>query len=184
MYGRETGLVERKISSKEVYNGKILRLTVHDVELPNGRRGTREVVEHSDSVCIVPVDGEMKVVMVRQFRYPVGKTLWELPAGKQDEGEDPLTCAVRELEEETGFRASEWEKLATFYTTPGFCTEMMTLFLARGLVEGATRPDSDEFIRVERVPLREVAGWIRTGVVLDAKTMVGISMVCERLGIE
>lgn len=177
-------LNERRVSSREIYDGRILRLTVHEVELPNGRRSVREVVEHANSVCIAPVDDQMRIVLVRQYRYPVGGALWELPAGKQDRGEDPFSCAVRELEEETGLQAREWERLATFYTTPGFCNEMMTLFLARNLVPGTKNPDFDEFIEIRRVSLREARDWVWDGRVADLKTIVGICMVYERLGLE
>ena len=129
---------ERTISSERVYEGKIIGVRVDTVELPSGRETKREIVEHSGATAIVAVDSEGDVLLVRQYRKPVEKALLEIPAGGIEAGEDPLDCARRELAEETGFAAGRWDKLGIFYTTPGFCTEEMHVFLATGLepVEG------------------------------------------------
>lgn len=173
---------EKKVASRYVYRGKILNVRVDTVILPNGREGTREVVEYAGAVTIIPLTDTGEVIMVRQHRYPVGRTLLEIPAGKLEEGEDPLACARRELQEETGYEADRWEKLLTFYSTPGFTSEKMHLFLATGLRPGRQAPDADEFVEVVRVPFREALAKVRSGEICDAKSIVGLLVACH-LGI-
>lgn len=165
---------ERTLTSRLVYDGRLIRLRVDEVELPGGRRTTREVVEARGAVGIVALDDEGRIVLVRQYRRPAERELWEIPAGTLELGEDPVHCAQRELAEETGFTAREIAPLAAFYTSPGFCDEWMYLFLARGLSAGRQAQEDDEAIRVALVPPTQALAMIRTGDICDAKTIVGL----------
>lgn len=168
------GLMEKTVSSEMVYKGSILNLRVDEVELPNGKTVKREVVEHRGAVAVVPLDDKNQLLMVRQYRYPVGKALLEVPAGKLEEGEDPMVCAARELAEETGCEARELKQLFGFYSTPGFTTEKLYVFLARGLKCLDSHPDEDEFIEISRVPLERALEMIDSGEICDAKSIIGI----------
>lgn len=167
-------LSEKSLSSEMIYKGKILNLRVDQVELPNGHRTAREVVEHNGAVAVVPVNDGNEIIMVRQFRYPAGQVLLEVPAGKLEKDESPELCAVRELREETGFEAGEMKMLLSFYTTPGFSNEKMYLYLARGLVYRGDRPDEDEFIHRQPVPLERALEMVDRGEIRDAKSIIGI----------
>jgi ADP-ribose pyrophosphatase len=166
--------VEKTISSEVCYRGKVLNLRVDQVELPNGRTARREVVEYPGAVTVVPLTGEGEVLLVRQYRYAVGEELLELPAGKLEPGEDPRDAALRELVEETGFSAREVRLVLSFYTTPGFSTEKMYLYLATGLSGGSPDPDPDEFISVVRVKLSRAREMIQEGLIRDAKSIAGL----------
>jgi len=168
---------ERTLNSRLVYEGRLIRLRVDEVALPNGRRTVREVVEARGAVGIVALDDEGCVILVRQYRRPAERELWEIPAGTLEPGEDPAACARRELAEETGFTAEEVVLLAGLYMSPGFCNEWMHLFLARGLSEGPQAQADDESIRVARVPLAEALAMIRSGDICDAKTVAGLLLV-------
>jgi ADP-ribose pyrophosphatase len=165
---------EKTLSSEMIYKGRILNLRVDQVELPNGHRTAREVVEHGGAVAVVPVNDSNEIIMVRQFRYPAGQALLEVPAGKLEKGESPEICAARELREETGFEAGEIRLLFSFYTTPGFSNEMMYLYLARGLVYRGDRPDADELIHRQPVPLERALEMVDRGEICDAKSIIGI----------
>lgn len=167
-------LNEKRISSETVYRGKILNLRVDSVELPNGKMTAREVVEHAGAVAVVAQNGEGRLLMVRQFRYPVGKALLEIPAGKIEKGEDPLLCAARELTEETGYEAGEMKHLLSFFSTPGFSDEILHVYLAGDLIYRGENPDEDEFIQVEEVPVERAVEMIGSGEICDAKSIVGI----------
>lgn len=169
-------LSEKRLESQVVFYGKILKLRLDKVLLPNGHESTREVVEHPGAVAIVPRLPDGRIALVRQYRYPVEKILLELPAGKLDENEAPEECAARELEEETGYRAGQLEKLGTFYTTPGFSDELMHLYLAQDLVMTGQKLDADEFIKVEYYTRDELRTMLSTGVIADAKTMLGLML--------
>jgi ADP-ribose diphosphatase len=153
--------------SRTVYDGKLV-----DVVLERWGEHEREIVEHPGSVAIVAVDADERIVLVRQLREPARKELLELPAGAVDEGEEPLTTARRELAEETGFRGGEWTHVSSFWTTPGFCRELMHLFFAEGVEEGERQPEDDESIELVRVPVTEVAS--RLTEIEDAKTLAGL----------
>lgn len=167
------GMRETQVSSTEVFRGKILRVTLDMARLPNGREASREVVHHNGAVTLIPVTDDGRLVMVRQFRYPAGRTLLELPAGKLDPGEDPLSCAERELREETGGTARSLRLVLEFYTTPGFSNEYMRMYLAGGVRLGKMSPDDDEFLSLELVSRDEVQRRIEDGTIRDAKTLVG-----------
>ena len=167
-------LAEKTVESQVIYQGKILSLRLDDVILPNGKNSKREVVEHAGAVTVVAVTNDQKVLMVRQYRYPVGEVLLELPAGGLNKGEAPLRCAMRELKEETGWEAADWQELTSFYTTPGFTNEKMYLFLAKNLTYIGQDLDEDEFIQVVSVPLDATPNMILRGEIRDAKSIVGI----------
>ena len=141
------------------------------------------MVEHGESVAIVPVDAEGNVILVRQYRKAVERTLLEVPAGSVEEGEDPVACARRELLEETGYTASHIEPIASFYTTPGFCTELMHAYLATELTPGEAQPEFDEQIEVVPVPLQEIGELIHGREIQDGKTLTSLLLVLDRLSV-
>ena len=164
-------LTEKTIDSREVFKGRIIRVRFDTVRLPNGKEGTREVVEHPGGVAILAIDSEDRVLLVRQYRYPFERVLTEIPAGKLDYiGEDPREAALRELREETGAVASELIPLGPFYPTCAYSTEVIQMFLARGLSFGERELDEDEFLNVFRLPLRELVEKVLNGEIPDAKT--------------
>lgn len=171
---------ERTLETERIYQGKVVGLRVDTVELPSGSRTKREVVEHRGCVAIVAIDSEDNVLLVRQFRKPVEKELLEIPAGGIEDGEDPLACARRELDEETGTLAQSWERLSGFYTSPGFCTEYMHLYLATELGPGKLSAAPDEAIEVVRVPLASIHELIASGEICDAKSIAGLLLALRK----
>lgn len=167
-------LHEKLIESKLLYDGKILKLRFDTVTLPDGELSTREIVEHPGAVAIVPITADGRIVLVRQYRHAVGALMLEIPAGKLDPGEDPLTCAYRELEEETGYAAGSLRYLSSVYTTPGFTNEKIHLYVAGQLSEAKQRTDDDEFINVELYTCTEIRSLMDTGAICDAKTMLAL----------
>ena len=168
-------LTERTLKQDYRYRGKIINLRVDEAELPNGNVAAREVVEHPGGVCVAALTDEKELLFVRQFRYPYGEVVLELPAGKRDKnGEDPLACGKRELLEETGATAADYTFLGTLYPTPGYCDEVIYLYLAKGLTFGEARPDEDEFLQVERIPLATAVQMVLNNEIVDAKTQVAI----------
>ena len=165
---------ERVLESRRVYEGRVVNLRVDKVALPDGRSAQREVAEHAPVVVIVPLDEDGNVVLVRQYRLPVRQLLLELPAGCIDPGESVEEAAQRELREETGQRAGRLEHLAAFYASPGFCDELMHLFLATELQPSPLAPDSDEIVEVVRMTLAEALTLVERGEICDAKTIVGL----------
>jgi ADP-ribose pyrophosphatase len=173
---------EPTIATENIYSGRILNLRVDTVRLPGGDTTRREIVEHAAAVALVALDAEENVLLVRQFRKPTEIRLLELPAGSVDAGEAPEAAARRELQEETGFLPGNLQRLVTFYTTPGFSTELMYLYLATNLTPARLPADDDESIDVVRVPLGEIPELISSGGVVDAKTLVGLLMLLVRSG--
>jgi ADP-ribose pyrophosphatase len=173
----------RVLSHRRLYSGRVLDVDVDEIEEPGGVRATREVVRHSGSVVILAVDERERLVLVRQYRYPVGELLWEIPAGRRDPGESPEEGARRELEEEVGARAATVEHVLSFFATPGFCDEVMHLFRATGLTLGPARPEADEQIETRWVTLAEARGMAERGEVKDAKTLLAV-MLEERRRVE
>ena len=153
-------LTEQLISRREIYHGRIIAVQVDTVSLPNGNTSTREVVRHPGGVGILALDDEDCAVLVEQYRYVFDRTLLEIPAGKREPGEDPLTTARRELREETGAEAAHWQPLGAVLPSPGCYGEVLHLYLARDLTFGATHPDADEFLQVRRLSLRYAAGTV------------------------
>ena len=165
---------ERTLERQAVFSGRVIRVVLDRVALPDGRETTREIVEHRGAVVIVPLSDQGEVVLVRQYRKAVENVTWELPAGTLEEGEEPLACAVRELKEETGLGAREWRRVVDFYSSPGFCTEKMHLFWAIGLDQGKQDLDADEQITCRRLPLVQAMEMARRGEIADAKSLVGL----------
>jgi len=161
-------------SSKEVYNCGLFRVTEDQaVDPKTGFQIKRSVVRHAGSAVIMAVDGKKRVLLVRQYRLPAEKYLWELPAGRLDAGEKPLQAARRELKEETGYRARQWTKLASYFVSPGYVQERMTIFLAEDLTAGEATPMDDERIEARWFTKKELADLIEAGKIDDAKTLIG-----------
>jgi ADP-ribose pyrophosphatase len=165
---------EKPIERKTVYEGRIVNVRADVAELHNGKRVFREVVEHPGGVAIVPVTEDGNVLMVRQYRYPMGEELLEIPAGKLERGENPMDCAVRELSEETGCTAGKWVSLGATYPSPGFCEEILHLYLATELTRGAAHPDEDEFLSAEEVSFPALTEMIADNKLPDGKTVTGV----------
>jgi ADP-ribose pyrophosphatase len=167
----------RVISSREVYHGPAFRVTADDVLEPSGVRTRRDIVHHSGSVVILAIEegkSEPRVLLERQYRHAARQMLWELPAGRIDEGENDLAAAKRELLEETGYTASRWRRVLHFYASPGFLAEAMNLYFARGLRPGPAQPEADEVIHVRMVPLSAAVRMVMRGTIKDGKTIAGI----------
>ena len=165
-----------------IYDGKIIRVEKWRVSLPDGREAAREVVIHKGAAAIVPVDAQGMVTLVRQHRVALDTFTWEIPAGKLDSvSEDPLDCAKRELEEETGLRAANWRRLSYVITTPGFCTEQISIYLATELSQHEAHADQDEFLRLQKMPLDEAVNRVMAGEFRDAKTCLGLLMAARVL---
>jgi ADP-ribose pyrophosphatase len=160
-------------SSREVYKCDLFSVTEDEAKAKDGFEIRRSVVRHPGSAVVMAVDDRKRILLVRQYRLPAAKSLWELPAGKLDEGEKALQAARRELTEETGYRARGWKKLAAFYPSPGYVGEHMTIFLATDLTEGEASPMDDERIEPRWVRPKELDEMIRTGKIEDGKTMIG-----------
>ena len=166
--------MEKTLEKDVVFQGRIITVRKDRVLLPNKRETTREVVEHLGGGGIVPLDGEKNVYMVRQYRYPFEKELLEIPAGKLEVGEEPLACAIRELSEETGFTAENYEYLGMTYPSPGYCKEILHIYMATGLTVGTMHLDENEFLCVEKFSLDTLVQMIRQNQIADAKTVIGI----------
>jgi ADP-ribose pyrophosphatase len=163
----------KTISSKELIRTPILWVTMDRAIDPDGFEIKRAIVQHRGSAVMMAVDGRDRILLVRQYRLPARQYLWELPAGRVDEGETPLQAAKRELAEETGYRARTWRKLAEFYPSPGFLAEKMTIYMATGLTEGVQTPMEDERIQTRWFSAAEIDGMIERRKILDGKTMIG-----------
>lgn len=172
------------LSSKLVYQGKVFHVTSDEVLEPSGVKVHREIMRHSGSVVIMCIDeskGEPRVLLIRQYRYAAERPLWELPAGRIDDGEDALTAAQRELMEETGYQAREWKQVLFYYPSPGFMDETHALFLARDIQKGKARPEEDEFIKPRWVPISQAVDWVMSGKIPDAKTIAGVLWMARKL---
>jgi ADP-ribose pyrophosphatase len=165
---------EEIIESKYIYKGAILNLRKDKVKLFNDHKTNREVVEHNGGVSIVPITQEGKILLVKQYRIAVDETLLELPAGKLEEDEDVKLCALRELEEETGYRPEMIEKLFHFYTTPGYSSENLHLFIAKGLKHFGQNLDLGEFIDLVEIDKKDIIPKILSGEIKDSKTIIGL----------
>ena len=173
-------LQEKQLSSEYKFKGRIINLRVDEALLPNGATATREVVEHNGGICVVPITENGEVLMVEQYRYPYGEVILEIPAGKRDGDEEPLEGGKRELREETGAVAEKYTFLGELYPTPGYCGEVIYMYLATGLSFGETDPDEDEFLNVKKIPLEKAVDMIMKGEIKDAKTQTAILKV-ERM---
>ena len=175
-------LVEKKISGEKVFDGVLLHVHKDEVELPNGHTATREWIEHPGASAVIPLLPDNQIILVRQFRYPVGRVTLEIPAGKLDvAGEDPIECAKRELSEETGYTAGKLWKLTTIATTVGFSNEYIHLYAASDLTPGKIHPDSDEFINVVKMPLTAAVKMVESGKIFDAKSAISILLLAKQV---
>jgi ADP-ribose pyrophosphatase len=167
----------RLISSRTVYRGPVFWVTTDHVQEPGGVTARRDLIHHSGSVVVLPVDTSGKtprVLLERQYRHAAGDFLWELPAGRIDPGENDLHAAQRELIEETGFRARRWRRILKFYASPGFVAETMAVYLATDLEEGEAEPEADEFIHVRMTPLPQAVSMVLKGTIRDGKTISSV----------
>ena len=165
-------LTEKKLSGEEKYKGVIVSVTLDRVQLPDGKGAWREVVHHPGGVSVLPIEEDGTCYLVRQYRYPVGDLVLEIPAGKLDGKEDHLACAVRELSEETGLSADHMVDLGCFFTSPGYSDEIIHVYLATGLHKGASHLDEGEFLNVEKMPFETLLKMAMDGSIIDAKTVI------------
>lgn len=170
-------LTEKPIKRQYIFKGKIINLRVDDALLPNGATARREIVEHNGGISIVPLDDEGNVYLVEQFRYPYSEVVLEIPAGKRDGNEVPLEGGKRELKEEIGATAKHYEFLGELYPTPGYCGEIIYMYLATGLTFGDADPDEDEFLNVKKLPLKKAVEMVLSGEIKDAKTQTALLKV-------
>jgi ADP-ribose pyrophosphatase len=177
-------LHEERLGSKKIFNGKILGLYHDTVRLPNGRTASREKITHPGAVAMVPVTSDNNILLVKQYRYPVSDITIEIPAGKLAVGEDPESCAERELTEEIGAVGGEIHLLSSFFTTPGYCDEILYLFIATGFKRSDNNLDEDEFLEIMEVKMEESVLWIKEGKIKDCKTIAGILMARDYLNNE
>ena len=171
---------ERKLSSEMKFDGKLIKVT-YDIADVDGKEAWREVVHHPGASAVVAIDEDNRIIMEKQFRYALNDYLLEIPAGKLDAGEDPLVCAKRELEEETGIIASEWISLGTIATSPGFCNEVIHLYVAKGLSKGEIHWDEDEYVEVERYTFDELLQRIKEEKIKDSKSLSALLLAMPYL---
>lgn len=171
---------ERKLSSEMKFDGKLIKVT-YDIADVDGKEAWREVVHHPGASAVVAIDEDNRIIMEKQFRYALNDYLLEIPAGKLDAGEDPLVCAKRELEEETGIIASEWISLGTIATSPGFCNEVIHLYVAKGLSKGEIHWDEDEYVEVERYAFDELLQRIKEEKIKDSKSLSALLLAMPYL---
>lgn len=165
---------ESKISSQEIFNGRIFRVTKDVVRLEDSSEAFREIVHHHGGVCVAALDEEDNLYFVRQFRYALGEEVLELPAGKREKDEDPMLCGIRELEEECGCKAGSFELLSVMYPTVGYCSEVIHIYLAKELTATAQRLDEGEFLSVEKIPFSTALEMVLRDEIPDAKTQLAI----------
>lgn len=175
-------LSEHRLSSKLVYDGKLLKVRSDTVRLPDGGTAEREFIEHPGAVAVIALTHAGELVMERQYRYPLGREMIEIPAGKIDPGEDPLATARRELKEETGYAAAQWRHLATIHIAIGYSNERIEIYLAEGLRQEGSKLDDEEFLEVLTLPLTTALAWVREGKITDSKTVSGLFWAEKILG--
>lgn len=167
-------LSEKTVTTQNIFSGRVLEFRVDTVELPDGSLATRELVHHPGGVAVVPVDDEGYVYLVRQWRKPYEEAVLEIPAGKRDKGEHPLTGAKRELNEETGLIAEKYTDLGSFYPSPGYVDEVIYLYLATGLKKGDAHPDDDEYVETEKIHIDTLTDMIMKNEIKDGKTIAAV----------
>lgn len=165
-------LAEKKISGEGVYDGIFLKMKRDTVSLPDGQHAVREYLEHPGAVAILAVLDDGRILLERQYRYPIAQAVIEIPAGKLNTGEDPLLCAQRELQEETGYTAKRWSKIRRIHPVISYSTEFIDIYLAEGLSPGPARLDEEEFLDVFAAPLEELLHWVEMGKITDVKTII------------
>jgi ADP-ribose pyrophosphatase len=171
-----SSLEEKTLKTEHIFSGRIIQVQVDEVELPNGKTSTRELVKHPGAVAVIAITDDNKLVMVEQYRKPLEKVIVEIPAGKLEKGEEPALCAKRELEEETGYDCETLELVSSFYTSPGFADEIIHVYVAKGLTkkENSAGLDEDEFVNVLEITLDEALEFIKEQRIFDAKTIFGV----------
>jgi len=170
------------LKRERLYEGKVFNIIVDQIEYPSGNRGLREVIEHPGGAVVLALFPNKKIILIKQHRYPIDKVLYELPAGKLGRGEDPAHCAARELTEETGYVAGNLEKITAIYTSPGFCSECLHIYLATDLkFTEQNLEEGEEHIEVEIIPIDKAIKMIKQGEIVDSKTIVGIMLGQQRL---
>jgi len=167
-------LREERISGEDIYGGIFLNMKRDRVSLPDGQEAVREYLTHPGAVAILAILEDDRILLERQYRYPIAKVCMEIPAGKLDPNEDPLVCAQRELEEETGYSASKWSYIRRIHPVISYSTEFIDIYLAEGLLPGKSRLDEEEFLDVFAAPLDEILAWVEQGVITDVKTTIAI----------
>ena len=175
---------EKFISKETVYNGSFIEVEKRKYELCNGREAYRDIVVHPSACAVVAVDNNMNIYLVKQYRAAFDRILLEIPAGKMDAGEEPIECVRRELEEETGLRAGKFTHLSSIAVSPGFCTEIIHIYLAQNLEQGNTNPDEDEHLLVSKMRLEAARKNVFNGTFSDAKTISGVLLAYEYLNIK
>lgn len=180
---KDENLIEKKVSSENVFDGRLLHVYKDVIELPNGHNSTREYIKHQGAVCVVPVTDKMEVVAVRQYRYPIERVTIEIPAGKLDKGEEPLDAAKRELSEETGVESADIEYIGGLYPSVAYTDEIIHMYVAKNLVYGEAHTDDDEFLNVVKIPLTEFVEMIMDGTIQDSKTQAAILKVARMFGV-
>lgn len=179
----EAELAERQTGSEEIFDGAIMHVFRDRVELPDGSTASREVIRHIGAVCVIPVTDDGNVILERQYRYPLGEVMTEIPAGKLDyPEEDRLAAIQRELREETGYTADHWEEIGLFYPAAAYSDEKITMYLATGLHKGRQTLDEGEFLNVFELPLREALNQVMSGEITDSKTQTAILKAANILG--
>lgn len=176
-------LIEKTLSTQTMFQGKIITVKLDKALLPNGAEATREVVEHPGGVCILALREDGTVPLVRQFRYPLGDVLLELPAGKLEYGEEPRPAAIRELGEEVGLEPGELTDLGFIYVSPGFCKEKLHMYLARDVKEVPVHPDEDEFLDIVSLPFERLVEMVMSGQIADGKTVATVLKTKVLLGL-
>jgi ADP-ribose pyrophosphatase len=169
-------LKETLFKRKKIYKGKSVDFSVDTIILPNGKTAKREYLEHPGAVTVLPILPDKKIILVKQYRYPIKKITYELPAGKLDKykNESLKNCVLRELEEETGYKSKKVKKLFSFWPTPAFATEVIHIFVATKLYKGKKNTDEDEFLKTKIIPFSQAIEWIKKGKIKDSKSVIGI----------
>lgn len=170
-------MIERTTATKYEFKGRILNTRVDDVLLPDGSESKREIIEHSGGVGVIALTDDDRICLVRQYRHPYGEIIYEIPAGKLESGEDPLACGKRELSEEAGYTAENWQSLGVVYPTPAYCSEKIYVYLATNLTKGDSHLDQGEFVESVTLPLKEGVQMVMSGEIKDAKTQIAILKV-------
>jgi ADP-ribose pyrophosphatase len=176
-------LFEKTVSSSTVFEGRVFDVEIKDIITPEGNKSTREIVKHPGGACVLPVDDEGNCYLVKQFRSPFEKVMIEAPAGKLEKDEDPLHCVSREITEETGFTAQNIECVGAIAATPGYCSEIITLYIGTALEYKGGNPDPNEYLATVKMPLKEALKMADSGEIRDAKTLVLLYKASRRLGI-
>jgi ADP-ribose pyrophosphatase len=178
----KTAIIPNMSNIKKIYAGRIIDVNIETALMPDGREVDLEIIQHPGGACALPLHDNGDVTLVRQFRHAAGGVIWEVPAGRIDNEEGPEVCAIRELREEVGLIAGKVEKLGEYISTPGFCTEVVHIYLAESLTGCRQELEDDEYLEVHRLPFDEALGKVDSGEISDGKTVVALLMAARRMG--